>query len=65
MSLFKNNYIGANDRYNVQFRVEAFNALNHPVFSGPDATQSDANFGVITAQSNTPRFIQLAVKFIY
>lgn len=65
MSLFKNNYIGANDRFNIQFRVEAFNALNHPVFSGPDTGQADANFGAITSQSNSPRQLQLAVKFIY
>jgi hypothetical protein len=65
MSIFKNNYIGANDRYNIQLRAEAFNALNHPVFSGPDVGQTDANFGMITSQSNTPRQIQLAVKFIY
>jgi hypothetical protein len=65
MSLFKNNYIGSNDRYNVQLRVEAFNALNHPVFSGPDAGVNDANFGLINSQSNSPRQIQLAAKFIF
>lgn len=65
MSLFKNNYIGANDRYNIQLRLEAFNALNHPVFSGPDTGQADSNFGAITSQSNSPRQLQLAVKFVY
>jgi Carboxypeptidase regulatory-like domain/TonB dependent receptor len=65
MSLFKNNYIGAGERYNVQLRVEAFNAFNHPVFNGPDAGVNDANFGLINGQSNSPRQLQLAVKFIY
>ncbi|WP_260315418.1 TonB-dependent receptor [Silvibacterium bohemicum] len=65
MSLFKNNFIGPDERYNVQLRVEAFNALNHPVFNGPDAGVNDANFGLINSQSNSPRQLQLAVKFVY
>lgn len=65
MSAFKNNYIGANERYNVQIRLEAFNALNHPIFNGPDTGVQDGNFGKITSQSNSGRQVQLAVKFIY
>jgi len=65
MSLFKNNYIGARELYNIQLRVEAFNAFNHPVFNGPDTSPADANFGVITSQSNTNRQLQLAAKFIF
>ena len=65
MSLFKNNYIGSGERYNIQFRVEAFNAFNHPVFNGPDAGVNDANFGLINSQSNSPRQLQLAIKFVF
>jgi len=65
MSLFKNNYLGVHERYNLQLRVEAFNALNHPVFNGPDTSPADANFGVITSQSNSGRQLQLAAKFIF
>jgi len=65
LSAFKNNYIGANQRFNLQFRLEAFNAFNHPIFSGPDAGVNDGTFGQITSQSNTGREVQLAVKFIY
>ncbi len=65
MSAFKNNFFGPSERFNVQFRAEAFNAFNHPVFSGPDTGVNDGNFGLINSQSNTPRQLQLAVKFIY
>jgi len=68
MSLFKNNYIGRAERYNVQFRVEAFNAMNHPQFAAPDTGVNDGTkFGTITstASGTNPRELQLAVKFIY
>ncbi len=68
MSLFKNNYIGSNERFNLQFRVEAFNALNHPNFAAPDTGVNDGSkFGTITSISSTaiPRQLQLAVKFVY
>ena len=47
LSALKNNYIGANQRFNLQLRLEAFNAFNHPVFSGPDAGVNDGTFGQI------------------
>jgi hypothetical protein len=65
LSAFKNNYFGANRRFNLELRLEAFNALNHPVFSGPDTGVNDGTFGEITSQSNSPRQVQLGVKFIY
>jgi Carboxypeptidase regulatory-like domain len=65
LSAFKNNYFGAEQRYNVQFRVEAFNSLNHPVFGAPDAGVNDGNYGKITSQANSSRQVQLAVKFYY
>ncbi len=66
LSLFKNNYFGHNERYNVQFRLEAFNALNHPLFAAPDTNINDSNFGVITSTSGTAeRQVQLAIKFLF
>ncbi len=66
LSIFKNTYIGTNERYNVQLRLEAFNALNHPYFAAPDATFTDgSNFGKITGTNGDPRDVQLAVKFIF
>jgi hypothetical protein len=68
ISAFKNNYIGATERYNIQFRVEAFNALNHPQFNAPDTGVNDGTFGQITGsqgQANTPRRLQLVLKLIW
>jgi hypothetical protein len=65
LSFFKNNYFGAENRYNLQFRVEMFNAFNHPQFGAPDAGVNDGNFGVISSMGTNynPRNIQLALKF--
>jgi hypothetical protein len=66
LSFFKNNYFGTDDKYDLQFRVEMFNAFNHPRYGGPDANINDgASFGVIQPGNiiSAPRQIQLAVKF--
>jgi carboxypeptidase family protein len=64
ISLFKNNYFGKESRYNLQFRIEAFNALNHPQFGGPNSSiQSGAAFGTITSLAIPSRIVQLAAKF--
>jgi hypothetical protein len=63
LSLFKNNFFGPENRYNLQFRAEAFNALNHPQFGSPDANFPDGTFGQINGSANPARQIQLAVKF--
>jgi hypothetical protein len=66
LSIFKNTYIGGKERYNLQLRLEAFNALNHPYFAAPDATFTDgSNFGKVTGTNGDPRDVQLAAKFIF
>lgn len=65
LSLFKNNYFGAEGRYNLQIRVEAFNALNYENFGSPDTNINDANFGKITSTNGSPRQVQLAAKFYF
>ena len=65
LSVFKNTYVGANERYNIQLRLEAFNAFNHPYFAGPDTGVNDGNFGKITSTAGDPRDVQLAAKFIF
>ena len=57
------------ERMRMQFRAEAFNAFNTPVFaSDPDQSPTSTNFGKIfrdNGQSNLPRNIQLGVRFIF
>jgi len=46
----------------IEFRLEAYNAFNHVVFAAPNATLNSGSFGVITAQANSPRQVQGALK---
>jgi hypothetical protein len=73
VSLFKNNYVH-NERVNIQFRVELFNALNHTNFAVPNRTAAEiftqtfspvSTAGLLTTTSTTSREIQLAVKCIF
>lgn len=50
-----------NDRLNLQFRVDAFNAFNHANFRNPNTNVSGGGFGKI-ASAEDPRIIQLSVK---
>lgn len=48
----------------VVFRVEAFNALNHPFFDNPSSNFSSSNFGKILG-AHDPRIMQVALKYIF
>ncbi|HKV81610.1 MAG TPA: TonB-dependent receptor [Candidatus Sulfotelmatobacter sp.] len=75
-SVFKNNRIKRiSENFNVQFRAEIFNILNHPNFAPPtvpdnsDIFLSDGSLsgaaGLLTRTTIPERQIQFAIKFIF
>jgi hypothetical protein len=56
------------DRYGVQFRAEAFNAINRADFSNPNTTLGSTAFGTVNSvkqEANPARQIQLVVRFVF
>jgi hypothetical protein len=74
-SLFKNNRIQKfGEMFNLQFRAEFFNVLNHTNFSPPNSTNIvlfNSNLtpitsaGALTSTSTTSRQIQFALKIVW
>ncbi len=66
-SLIKNTRIREN--WNMQFRIDAFNAFNTAVFAqDPNLDPTSPNFGKIfrdNGQSNFPRNIQIGLRFVF
>jgi hypothetical protein len=52
------------ERTNLQFRAEAFNALNHTSFGLPVADLNSSNFGRILSAA-PPRLIQFGLKLMF
>ena len=75
MSLFKNNYVKRiSEQFNVQFRMEVFNILNHTNFNPPTANSQVFNGdgstggltpGLLDTTATTSRQVQFAVKVIW
>src|SRR5579864_4047022 len=51
------------EEMNFEFRLEARNAFNHPVFGTPDTSLGDDTFGKVQSTSVGPREVQLGFKF--
>jgi Carboxypeptidase regulatory-like domain/TonB-dependent Receptor Plug Domain/TonB dependent receptor len=73
-SLFKNNPVKRiSESFNVQFRVEIFNLLNHANFNPPTSNgtifdgsgQPVPGAGQITSTATTSRQVQFALKFLW
>jgi hypothetical protein len=73
-SLFKNNYVPKiSEAFNIQFRAEFFNLMNHPNFQAPIKNSAVLNTdgtpvsgaGAIDTTSTTSRQIQFGLKVIW
>ena len=76
-SVFKNNYIKRiSESFNVQFRAELFNIMNHANFNVPSLGDGNTNIingdgtangsaGLLTQTTTDPREIQFAIKVIW
>ncbi|HTB15180.1 MAG TPA: TonB-dependent receptor [Bryobacteraceae bacterium] len=63
MSVFKN--FSIKEKLKAQFRTEALNAMNTPLFYGPNTSFGSSTFGKITTQANFNRQLQLALRFSF
>ncbi|HXK06039.1 MAG TPA: TonB-dependent receptor [Verrucomicrobiae bacterium] len=63
MSLFKT--LSITEKFKGQFRAEALNAFNTPMFAAPNATFGSGSFGKITSQVNFSRMIQLGIRLYF
>ena len=60
-SIFKRFYFL--EKANAEFRMEAFNAFNHPLWNGPGTTvNAPGSFGITNTKNGNRRQVQLALK---
>jgi hypothetical protein len=54
------------ERFKLEFRAEAFNLFNHPVYSNPNTDLTAGNFGQITGtQASSERQLQGVVRLVF
>ncbi|MCU1324192.1 MAG: Oar protein [Acidobacteriaceae bacterium] len=63
LSVLKN--FSITEHQQLQFRAEAFNLFNHPLFSTGGGGVTSPTLGVATSQSNTPRSMQFALRYSF
>jgi hypothetical protein len=63
ISFFRSFTVTESKRF--EFRAEAFNVTNTPVFAAPDANLQDPTFGIVSSTANTERQLQLGLKFYF
>ena len=64
MGIFKNFNLPWSENQRLQLRADAFNVFNNVSFAAPStAIDVPGTFGVITLQENTPRVLQVALRF--
>jgi hypothetical protein len=64
MAIFKNFAMPWSQNQKLQFRADAFNVFNSVNWGNPStAINNPGTFGVITTQANSPRVLQLALRY--
>ena len=58
-------YFKLNERFNLEFRADAFNTLNHTNWGIPDANYQDSNYGAVTSASTTNRQMQFGLHLTF
>jgi Na+-transporting NADH:ubiquinone oxidoreductase subunit NqrD len=53
------------ERVQLEFRAEAFNLTNTPVWASPNGTLNGATFGQVLSTASTQRELQLALKISF
>jgi hypothetical protein len=62
-SIFKSFAFG--EKFKAQFRAEALNAFNTPMFAAPNTSFGSGSFGRITSQVNFSRMMQLGIRLFF
>jgi hypothetical protein len=65
LSLFRTFHVGLGESRFFEFRAESFNLFNRVMFNTPNNTLGGTNFGAVTSQYNSPRQLQMGLKFNY
>ena len=53
------------ENHKLQFRFEAFNLLNHPVWGAPNSNVRSSGFGTVTGTAVAMRQLQMALKYVF
>ena len=47
----------------LEFRLEAFNLFDRKIWAAPESSITSPNFGRVTTLANSPRQVQLGLRF--
>jgi len=53
------------EKQTLEFRLDMINAFNHVLWDVPNTDINSSNFGRVTTQWNTPRFIQFQLRYVF
>jgi Carboxypeptidase regulatory-like domain/TonB dependent receptor len=53
------------EKKDLEFRLDLINLLNHVLWDNPNTDINSSNFGRVTTQWNTPRFVQFQLRLVF